>query len=176
MVTFGIKPDRPETGYGYIRAGVALEDCAHCFRSAAFVEKPALETAQEYVAAGDYFWNSGMFVFQARAYLDEAQTPGAADLRNLRECTHARRATIGTSCRLHPDHFRNCPADSIDYAIMERTDRGAVVPADIGWNDVGSWSALWDINDKSAGDNVLRGDVYAAETANSCTSAPKAVS
>ena len=170
LVTFGIHADRPETGYGYIQAGRALHDCPGCHRITAFLEKPDLPTAQKYIASRGYYWNSGMFLFKARVYLDEIKRlcPQMYDL-----CEEALKDGSGDHdfVRLHSESFRRCPSDSIDYVLMEKTDLGAVIPVDMGWSDVGSWSALWDINEKSAGENVLRGDVYTEDTANTYISA-----
>lgn len=153
LVTFGIRPSRPETGYGYIRVdGEVGEGVA---RVEAFVEKPDADTAAEYVASGRYLWNSGMFVFRADALLAEARrlVPDvvAAVARALPD-------TDGVVAHLGPD-FVEAPAISIDYAVMERTDRAMVVPLDVGWSDVGSWEALWEVEPHDPAGNVARGDV-----------------
>ena len=154
LVTFGIKPSRPETGYGYIRVdGMVGEQVA---RVEAFVEKPDAATAAEYVASGRYLWNSGMFVFRADALLAEAQ-------RYVPEIVAAVQAALpggeGMVGDLAPA-FMEAPAISIDYAVMERTERAKVVPIDVGWSDVGSWAALWEIAPQDADGNAVRGDVY----------------
>jgi mannose-1-phosphate guanylyltransferase/mannose-6-phosphate isomerase len=166
LATFGIVPQTPETGYGYIRAGVAAEGADGCFKVARFVEKPDLATAQGFLADGGYFWNSGMFLFRAERYLAElAQfAPGIA--------TAAEAAVrLGYKdldfCRLDEASFTQCPSDSIDYAVMERTADAVVVPSDIGWSDVGSWSALWEVQQGDASGNVQRGDVYLDGVSNS---------
>jgi mannose-1-phosphate guanylyltransferase/mannose-6-phosphate isomerase len=158
LVTFGIVPDAPETGYGYIQRGDALASgSAH--RVARFVEKPDRSKAEAFLAGGDYFWNSGMFLFRCAQFIEELE-------RHRPDILVACEAALATSahdldfCRLGKAQFEACPSDSIDYAVMERTDRAAVVPADIGWNDIGAWSALWDVGDKDAAGNVSRGDVY----------------
>ena len=158
LVTFGIVPNAPETGYGYIRRGEALGS-GDAHRVASFVEKPSREKAEAYLASGDYFWNSGMFLFRCSQFVEE--------LRRYRpEILAACEAALSTGardldfCRLGKAEFEACPSDSIDYAVMERTDRAAVVPADIGWNDIGAWSALWDVGEKDDTGNVRRGDVY----------------
>ena len=159
LATFGIVPQSPETGYGYIRRGAALTGCDGCYQVERFVEKPDLATAQAFVADGGYYWNSGMFMFAAERYLAELATfaPAIAD---------AAEKAIGTGyrdldfCRLDETAFTACPSDSIDYAVMEHTDKAVVVPADIGWNDVGSWSALWEVQAKDENGNAQRGDVY----------------
>ncbi|HSG63951.1 MAG TPA: mannose-1-phosphate guanylyltransferase/mannose-6-phosphate isomerase [Gammaproteobacteria bacterium] len=156
LVTFGIVPTKPETGYGYIRLGA---DRGGSYDVAQFVEKPDLATAERYVTSGEYLWNSGMFLFSARAYLDELARFAPAMLPACRRALeHAARDT--DFLRLD-DAFLDCPSDSIDYAVMERTAAAAVVPLDAGWSDVGSWAALHDVLDKDAEGNVLRGRVIA---------------
>lgn len=163
LVTFGIVPQAPETGYGYIRRG---EGIGAGFRVEQFVEKPDLETAQHYLASGQYYWNSGMFLFRARRYLAELQR-FCPDI--LTSCQRA--IDLGQEdldfFRLHKESFATSPSDSIDYAVMEQTESGVVVPLDAGWNDVGSWSALWEINAKDQHNNVIYGDVMTYETHNS---------
>ena len=158
LTTFGIVAATPETGYGYIRKGPPLGDTPGASQVAAFVEKPDLATAQAYVAAGDYYWNSGMFLFRASDFL--------AELGKLRpDILDASRAALDAAkndldfVRLDPAAFEACPSESIDYAVMEKTGCAAVVPADIAWNDIGAWSALWDVADKDASGNASRGDV-----------------
>ncbi len=162
LVAFGIVPTQPETGYGYIRRGdVAGEG----FTVAEFVEKPDLETARAYLADGGYSWNSGMFMFGADRILEEMKlycpqiVAGAAEatLKGTRDLDFL---------RLQPEAFESCPADSIDYAVMEHTKDAAVVLADIGWSDVGSWSALWDIGKKDKDGNVVSGDVLTQDASN----------
>ena len=155
LVTFGIVPDQAHTGYGYIKAGESVGDG---FSVAQFVEKPNLETAQGYVDSGDYFWNSGMFMFKASRYIEELEKH-APDI--LEVC----KAAIDTECndldfiRIDPDVFAQCRDDSIDYAVMEQTDKAAMVPLDAGWSDVGSWSSLWETADnKDQNGNVVVGD------------------
>jgi mannose-1-phosphate guanylyltransferase/mannose-6-phosphate isomerase len=156
LVTFGIVPDRPETGYGYIRRGAAESQWSTVEE---FVEKPDADTARMYVDSGAYLWNSGMFLFSAEAYLSELRRHAPVIL----ECCE--QATAGSSrdqdfTRLGAE-FLDCPADSIDYAVMEKTDRAVVVPLAAGWSDVGSWTALHELLDKDEHGNVLRGDVLA---------------
>jgi mannose-1-phosphate guanylyltransferase/mannose-6-phosphate isomerase len=156
LVTFGVVPTRAETGYGYIRRGADDEGWAVLEQ---FVEKPDSATAEQYLASGQYLWNSGMFAFSARAYLEELtrHAPGIAEA-----CKRASDAaqTDADFVRLGAA-LLDCPSDSIDYAVMEKTERAAVVPLDAGWSDVGSWAALHDVLDKDADGNVLRGDVLA---------------
>ena len=158
LVTFGIVPDAPETGYGYIQRGEALDDGA-ARRVARFVEKPDLAHAENFVASGEYFWNSGMFLFNCRQYLDELRRLRPDMLAACEQALAAGRHDLDF-CRLDAQAFGACPADSIDYAVMEHTTRAAVIPADIGWNDIGSWSALWAVGARDAAGNVTRGDVY----------------
>jgi len=158
LVTFGIAPDTPETGYGYIQSGAGLSEIAGCFAVARFVEKPDLATAQGYLADGGYAWNSGMFLFSARAYLDELSTH-RADMDRLCRAAIAQRTQDLDFVRPNAESFTAIKGDSIDYAVMERTKRAAIVPVDMGWNDVGSWTALWDIGTRDADGNVTVGDV-----------------
>jgi len=158
LVTFGIHPRGPDTGYGYIQRGAPLYEGGQSFTVSRFVEKPDAETAARYVQAGDYYWNSGMFVFRAEAYISELERLEP----ELMAC--CRRAISGGKrdldfFRLDPDAFRACKSISIDYAVMEHTDKAAIVPIEMGWSDIGSWAALWDIADKDASGNVVRGDV-----------------
>ncbi|WP_313220025.1 mannose-1-phosphate guanylyltransferase/mannose-6-phosphate isomerase [Stenotrophomonas sp.] len=162
LVTFGIVPTAPETGYGYIKAqaGVGVRAVDR------FVEKPDLATAQQYVASGEYYWNSGMFLFKASRYLEELEALQPAILSACR--TALDKASRDTDfIRLDADAFAASPNDSIDYAVMEKTADAAVVPLDAGWNDVGSWSALWEVSDKDADGNACHGDVIALDCRNS---------
>jgi len=164
LVTFGIVPTAPETGFGYIQA--ADVDIAGVRRVARFVEKPDAATAQSYLAAGGYYWNSGMFLFRASRYLEELARFRPDVLAATRQALeHAQRD--GDFIRLDKDAFAACPADSIDYAVMERTDAAAVLPVDIGWSDLGSWSALWDVATRDADGNATLGDVIAVDSRNS---------
>jgi mannose-1-phosphate guanylyltransferase/mannose-6-phosphate isomerase len=165
LVTFGVTPERAETGYGYIERGKALPGSEGAFKVARFVEKPDAATAERYVASGEFFWNSGIFLFPAALYVSELE-----QLRPdmLESC---RRALSGARCdddfvRLDKAAFAECPADSVDYAVMERTARAAVVPVRMGWSDLGSWVALWDAADKDADGNALVGKVVAEDARN----------
>ena len=158
LVTFGIVPDSPHTGYGYIQRGDALAGTT-ARQVARFVEKPDAATAQGFLASGDYFWNSGMFLFSARQFVEELEQYRPDMLAACRRALEGGEHDLDF-CRLDKTAFADCPSDSIDYALMERTPNAAVVPAEIGWNDIGAWSALWDVGLKDAGDNVVRGDVY----------------
>lgn len=166
LVTFGIRPDRPETGYGYIRRGGDLEGAPGCFAVDRFVEKPDLKTAESYLAEGSYAWNSGMFLFSAKAYLAELGRLEPAMLAAAEESV-AKGTTDLDFLRLDPNAFAASPSQSIDYAVMEKTKLAATCPIDVGWSDVGSWSALWDIGEHDTSGNVLRGDVISIDTANS---------
>jgi mannose-1-phosphate guanylyltransferase/mannose-6-phosphate isomerase len=165
LVTFGITPERPETGYGYIRRGAALDGIDQVFRVAEFVEKPGRELAQSFVASGEYFWNGGIFLFPAALYLDELERARpdivAACGRALAEASRD-----ADFIRLGKEAFHACPADSIDYALMEHTARAAVVPVGMGWSDVGSWDALWELSDKDGAGNAIAGNVVAENTRN----------
>jgi len=170
LVTFGVTPDAPETGYGYIRRdepysvdGAALADC---FTIDRFVEKPDLATAKTFLADGGYYWNSGMFLFTAGAYLAELERLEPEMLARCREAVENGKSDMDFY-RLEKTAFEACPAQSIDYAVMEHATKAAVVPVDAGWNDVGSWSALWSVGGKDTEGNVQKGDVIAADTQNS---------
>ncbi|MDC3754480.1 mannose-1-phosphate guanylyltransferase/mannose-6-phosphate isomerase, partial [Escherichia coli] len=168
LVTFGIVPDLPEIGYGYIRRGEvsAGEQDTVAFEVAQFVEKPNLETAQAYVASGEYYWNSGMFLFRAGRYLEELKKyrPDILDA-----CEKAMSAVDPDLdfIRVDEEAFLACPEESVDYAVMERTADAVVVPMDAGWSDVGSWSSLWEISAHTAEGNVCHGDVINHKTENS---------
>ena len=159
LATFGIVPTGPETGYGYIRRGRALDVDEGCYAVEQFVEKPDRATAEAFVADQAYSWNSGMFLFQAARYLEELRTfrPAIAD-----SCEKAFYGAYHDLdfCRLEEASFATCPAESIDYAVMEHTRHAVMVPTEMGWSDVGSWSALWEILAADTDGNVLRGDVY----------------
>ena len=163
LVTFGIVPTHAETGYGYIEQGIDVG--VGGFKVSRFVEKPDLVTAQEYLANGSYFWNSGMFMFRASRYLEELETY-RPDI--LAAC---RAALAGGSQDLHFTRvdeaaFAACPDDSVDYAVMEKTADAVMVPLDAGWSDIGSWTALWDVSDKDQQGNVFKGDVLNQQSRN----------
>ena len=170
LVTFGIVPTFPATGYGYVKAAGAETDGA--FTLERFVEKPCLEKAQEYLASGEYAWNSGMFVFKAGTFLDELKihSPEMAAL----SIEAFEKATVETDfIRLDKESFGKIKGDSIDYAVMEKTTKGKVVKLNAGWDDVGSWSALYDISRKDENQNVVKGDVIALDTTSSYISGGK---
>lgn len=161
LVTFGIVPTTPETGYGYIKAGSHNTNFA--FNVDSFVEKPDLETAEIYVESGSYFWNSGMFVFKAGRYLEELDKYNPEMLSVCRDAYDSAKIDYDF-VRLDTDIFSQCPSDSIDFAIMEKTDKAVVVPLTAEWNDVGSWSALWDVIEKDESGNAINGDVLTVNT------------
>ena len=158
LVTFGIEPRAPETGFGYIAAGDALAGIEGARAVEGFVEKPDLKTAERFVAGGNHFWNSGMFVFRADALLAEIEAFEPAIATATRAALDAGSEDLDFF-RLDRAAFAEAPAESIDYAVMEKTDRAAVVPVDMGWSDVGSWRALWEIGSKDNAGNVVVGDV-----------------
>ncbi|MBK8175627.1 MAG: mannose-1-phosphate guanylyltransferase/mannose-6-phosphate isomerase [Rhodospirillales bacterium] len=165
LVTFGIPPSRPETGYGYIRKGVPWSTIDGCWHIDRFVEKPDQKTAEGYLASGDYAWNSGMFILPARVLLDEIARLQPALLARCHEAVDGAITDLDF-VRLAREPFLAAPSISIDYAVMEHTDRGAMVATDMGWNDVGSWSALWDISNHDAAGNVLSGDSVVLDARN----------
>ena len=166
LVTFGIQPSGPETGYGYIQSGSAISGGEGCFDVNQFVEKPNLETAESYISSGDFFWNSGMFLFKPSAYLVELEKFKPHILKQVKLALENSYQDLDF-CRLDEKSFSECPSDSIDYAVMERTNLAAVVPVDMGWNDIGSWAALWEVQTKDVNGNSLRGDVFALNVQNS---------
>jgi mannose-1-phosphate guanylyltransferase/mannose-6-phosphate isomerase len=166
LATFGITPNRPETGYGYIRCGKQLAAIAGAQTVAAFTEKPDAATAERYLSEGDYLWNSGIFVFRPSDMLGELARLHP-DLLAAAEKSVATAKRDMDFLRLDEDAFTAIDGVSIDYAVMEHTDHAAVVPVDMGWSDVGSWHALWEIGEKDAGGNVTGGDVLISETKNS---------
>ena len=164
LVTFGVVPRHPETGYGYIMKD--SERIGDAYKVAAFVEKPDLSTAKNYVKSGDYLWNSGMFAFTAKNFLDELAKYNPEMLSVCKQALSAAQTDLDF-IRLDKAIFSTCPSDSIDYAVMEKTDKAAVIPLDAGWNDVGSWSALWDVTEKDSFGNAISGDVLTVDTKNS---------
>ena len=163
LVTFGICPTRAETGYGYIRAGTPIAGGGR--EILAFVEKPDVATAEQYVASGEYLWNSGIFMMRASAWTAQL---GAMRPDMLESCraAYAARSTDRDFLRVGAEAFAACPADSIDYAVMEKLPAGlgVVIPFEAGWSDVGAWDALWQIGGKDGNGNVLRGDVMTVDT------------
>ena len=166
LVTFGIQADRPETGYGYIRRGADFAGHPGCFKVAAFVEKPDRSRAQDYVASGNHFWNSGIFLFPAKLWLEELENREPELVAQCRSALQKGKRDLDF-LRLDRAAFAAVKSDSIDYAVMEHTDKAVVVPVSMGWSDVGSWDALWEIGQKDAGGNALHGDVVAEDVKNS---------
>ncbi|PBS12298.1 mannose-1-phosphate guanylyltransferase/mannose-6-phosphate isomerase [Lysobacteraceae bacterium NML93-0792] len=163
LVTFGVVPRGPETGYGYIRAASGAADVPTSVD--AFIEKPDLARAQAYVASGDHFWNSGMFLFRASAYLGELERHAPAMLSAVRAAWTAARQDVDFT-RLDADAFAASPSDSIDYAVMEKTDAAVVMPLDAGWSDVGSWASLREISPQDADGNAHHGEVVSIDCRN----------
>ena len=167
LVTFGITPTYAATGYGYIQAGMqTIDNDGQGLRVEAFVEKPDQTTADGYYASDDFYWNSGMFMFRADRYIAELEK-NCPDI--LKACRQAM-TTVSKDLdfmRIDADAFAACPDDSIDYAVMEKTDRAVVIPLDAGWSDVGSWSSLWQVQEKDGNNNVVKGDVILADTSDS---------
>ncbi|MFT3763419.1 MAG: mannose-1-phosphate guanylyltransferase/mannose-6-phosphate isomerase [Pseudoxanthomonas sp.] len=175
LVTFGIVPDAPETGFGYIQAAPSDsgrgEDLRKVLR---FVEKPDAATAQSYLDAGGYYWNSGMFLFRASRYLEELQQFRSDILEAAKRAFDSAKRD-GDFVRLDKAAFTASPSDSIDYAVMEKTGHAKVLPVDIGWNDVGSWSALWAVSPQDADGNACHGDVIAVDSRGSYAYAQRLV-
>ncbi len=160
LVTFGIVPTKAETGYGYIQRGDKVDDG---FKVGSFVEKPDADTAEKYLSSGEYYWNSGMFMFRAKQYIEELEKFCPDILNACRKAVEQGKEDLDFF-RLGQEDFLRSPSDSIDYAVMEKTDSAIVVPLDAGWNDIGNWSALWDINKKDDNNNAMRGDVMLLDT------------
>ena len=163
LVTLGIVAHEPNTGYGYIKKG---EPRGQGFAVDAFVEKPSTEVAKEYLESGDYFWNSGMFLFKASRYLEELKKY-CPDIYEACKSSMKGTSKDNDFLRINEAAFDLCPSDSIDYAVMEKTDDAVVVPLDAGWSDIGSWSSLWNISDKDTFGNVTHGDVMLHKSNNS---------
>lgn len=172
IVTFGIEPTAPETGYGYIQRTDSPAGIDGVFRVERFVEKPDLKTAEGYLAAGNYSWNSGMFVFRADVMLAELDRHAPQIVPQVRLALEKAQLDLDF-IRLDANSFSDVPNISIDYAVMEHTDKAAVVPCSIGWNDVGSWSSLWEVQPHDDAGNVFIGDVFAANTTNTLVRSDK---
>ena len=157
LVTFGIVPQSPETGYGYIRRGSQHAD-SKAFEVDAFVEKPVLEVAQSYLASGQYYWNSGMFMFTAARFLQELNVYAPEMLAACQQAVERAQEDVDF-IRVCKESFSACPSDSIDYAVMEKTKDAVVMPLDANWNDLGAWNSLWETSSKDEQGNVLTGDV-----------------
>ncbi len=174
IATFGIEPTRPETEYGYIEQGRELTSHAGCFQIARFREKPDADTAERFLADGGFLWNSGMFLFSAKKFLEELAKFHPAIVDHCRAALDGAREDLDFT-RLDSASFAECESISIDNAVMENTDAGIVVPARMGWSDVGAWSALWDLGEKEDNGNVLHGDVVVENVQNSYIRTDKAL-
>jgi mannose-1-phosphate guanylyltransferase / mannose-6-phosphate isomerase len=166
LVAFGIAPDRPETGYGYLKRGAPLAGIADAFAVAAFIEKPDRDHAARYLTAGDYAWNSGIFLFPAAVYLAELERLQPATVAACRRAIETAKRDIDF-LRLDPDEFAKAESKSIDYAVMEHTELAAMVPVAMGWSDAGTWDAMWRLGQRDERQNVLVGDVVAEDSARS---------
>ncbi|MEP9399351.1 mannose-1-phosphate guanylyltransferase/mannose-6-phosphate isomerase [Mesorhizobium sp. KR2-14] len=163
LVTFGVVPERPETGYGYIKRGAALAQGGFAVDS--FAEKPDAQTAARYLASGDYYWNSGIFLFRASRFLEELERFRPDILLACQKATGALKPDM-QFVRVDARAFEACPSESVDYAVMEKTAHAAVVPLKARWSDIGSWSALWEVQDRDESGNALGGDVLSLDSAN----------
>jgi len=166
LVTFGIVPHKAETGYGYIKRAEFFAQNENAHKVAQFVEKPDLDTARKYLDSGEYYWNSGMFMFKASSILQELEVLSADIYKSVKSAV-LKGAKDLDFCRLEVDAFTASPSDSIDYAVMEKTDKAVVLPLDADWNDVGSWSALWEVKSRDTDGNVILGDVLKHDLSNS---------
>jgi len=164
LTTFGITPTEPNTGYGYIEKFSEMEDLACKIKR--FVEKPNLKTAKQYLEDGNYLWNSGMFLFTAQNYLKELNKYNPQISESCKQAVEKAKQDYDF-LRLDPTAFSESPADSIDYAVMEKTENAVVVPLDAEWNDIGNWSALYQIGEKDKNNNVIKGNAITTETSNS---------
>jgi len=163
LVTFGVVQTQPHTGYGYIKRGKELGEG---FEVDAFVEKPSSDVAHDYFSSGDHYWNSGMFLFKASTYLEELKKFRPDILDQCKASVMDVKVDLDF-VRVIKEIFESCPAESVDYAVMEKTKHAVVVPMDAGWNDIGSWSSLWDISEKDSEGNFTHGDVIVCNTKNS---------
>lgn len=166
VVTFGMTPTRPETGYGYIEQGHPISDLPGVYKVSRFVEKPDKDKAEAFLAQGGYLWNSGMFVVRAQTFLSEIERYEPALYATVREAVEKRKTDMDFQ-RLDPESFCKSPDISVDYAVAERTDMAAVVPGSFGWSDVGSWDTLWDLGQKDAQGNVTHGHVVLEDVSQS---------
>lgn len=165
LITFGIVPTKPETGYGYIKAGEQINQQIQ--KVVEFVEKPNLKTAIKYLESGNYFWNSGMFLFKAQSYLDELKQ---FEPQIFEICTRAfDKLSLDLNSdfmRVDEELFRQCISKSIDFAVMEKTTKAAIIPLDAGWSDIGAWSALWEVSKQDNNGNILQGDIFIENVSN----------
>jgi mannose-1-phosphate guanylyltransferase/mannose-6-phosphate isomerase len=163
LALFGIEPSAPHTGYGYIRRGAALPGFDGAYAVKTFSEKPDQTTAEDYLASGEYYWNSGIFVLGARAFLNELGRLDPPVLAAAKAALAGAREDLGFQ-RLDAGGFAKAPSISIDYAVMERTSLGAVLPIDVGWSDVGSWSSLWELSSRDRHGNAVHADAVLEDT------------
>lgn len=172
LVTFGVVPEAPHTGYGYIKSGssVSHKETLLGYQVAQFVEKPNMATAQDYVQNGDYYWNSGMFMFKAQAYLDALKIHSPEILLACERALEESEQDLDF-IRVAAEAFSASPDDSIDYAVMEKAENVAMVPLQAGWSDVGAWSSLWDVAEKDSSGNAFVGDVMATQSHNNYVNA-----
>lgn len=174
LVTFGVVPTRAETGYGYIQRGTPLEDIDAVYAVHQFVEKPSAERAERFVDGGEHFWNSGMFLFKASAYIAALEAFAPEMLRQCRLALDNAQQDRDFTW-VEAEAFAECPDDSIDYAVMEKSDRSVMVPLDAGWSDVGSWESLWEVLPKDEHGNTMRGEVLTIDAHNCLISAEKSL-
>ncbi len=165
LVTFGIVPTFPATGYGYIEKGLPVGE-TRAYHIGQFVEKPDFPMAQQYIVSKNFLWNSGMFMFKAGAYLEELDKFSPEIFKHSQKAAGLAKQDLDF-LRLDESSFKACPGDSIDYAVMEKTRKGVVVALDAGWSDVGSWEAIWDIREKDSHGNVIEGDVVICDVKDS---------
>lgn len=165
LVTFGIKPTAPKTGYGYIQTGASLNGTGMAYEVDRFTEKPDIETAKNFISSSQYTWNSGIFIFRADRYLEDLKKH-APEIDKYCRLAFEKMHNDKDFSWLTIETFGLCPSDSIDYAIMEKADRAAVIPVNMGWSDVGSWGALWEVVSKDAFGNVAKGNVYMKDVNN----------
>lgn len=163
LVLFGIKPTEPHTGYGYIKQGAALNDEATAVEVSAFYEKPNKTTAKKYVASGDFYWNSGIFVLHARTFIKELEHLEPGVLAAAEDAIEHAQDDLGFE-RLDYNAFATAPNISVDYAVMEKTTKAVMLPINVGWNDVGSWSSLWEIAERDEHNNAIEGDAVTRDT------------
>jgi mannose-1-phosphate guanylyltransferase len=163
FVTFGIVPKSPHTGYGYIKQGKKIGDG---YKIESFVEKPNVSDAKKFISSGKYYWNSGMFVFKASSFLDEMKKFNIEIYESCKKSIEKSSSDLGFT-RIDEKEFAKCPSDSIDYALMEKTENAVVIPLDAGWSDIGSWSSLWEVSEKDADGNTTYGNVIARNCENS---------
>ena len=166
LTTFGIEPNKPETGYGYIEKGIEIEAIPSAYSLVRFVEKPDLDTAEKYISTGNFYWNSGIFMLNTTQYLQELEEHHPEILQACKDALDKEEGDLYFS-RVDKDTFSSCPSDSIDYAVMEKTKNAAVVPVQMNWSDLGAWSALWEIQPKDDNGNAFVGDVLLQNTKNS---------